>query len=266
MAKRFRRVLRRKRKRANENEEEALQAEEQPLEAPPSEEPPKINVEPSPEEYEALHEELLTLDEPPNNGVDPEPQWLFRHFDEHPPACKVVVDIGANGSYRSNSWHLIARRGWRGVLAEAAEESAARCRRQFLGDFVVEHVAVSDSPGVASFYIATKDGHSSLHRNWPSAKFVSSQQVQVVTLPQLLERHNVPTNFGLLSVDTEGNDPKVIIPMLKDQRWRPRIVVHEIPPRGWRDSLLAECLQVAGYELAASLGHNKIWRRRDDAR
>lgn len=184
--------------------------------------------------------------------------WLQAWFAEHPPSARVVVDVGALHRKNSNSWNLIADDGWRGVLVEPHPHAAQRVREQFQGDFVVVEQAVSNYRGQAPFYISKVAGNHSLLKDWRPDRIQRQIHVNVTTLPELLHKQSVPLNFGALSVDTEGNDYKVIMPLLNDSQWRPDAVIHEI---GRDASIWAPLMEEAGYSLFHQFEDNMLWTR-----
>lgn len=142
---------------------------------------------------------------------------------------RVVVDVGARGKERSNSFDLLKTFGWRGVLVEANPALAAQIREDFAGcDFTLEVCAVSDYEGEATFHIGVNDDVSSLDPAYALGwgEIQGRITVQVTRLPALLERNSVPRDFDLLSVDIEGEDIKVLNDLVANG-WSPRWVIIE---------------------------------------
>lgn len=142
---------------------------------------------------------------------------------------RVVVDVGARGKDRSNSYDLMNSFGWRGLLIEANPNLAANIREEFVGlDMVLEVCAASDYEGEATFHIGINDDVSSLNQDLSEAwgEIAGEIKVQVVRLPTLLERHEVPRDFDVLSVDIEGEDIKVLNDTVA-AGWLPKWVIIE---------------------------------------
>ena len=79
---------------------------------------------------------------------------------------KIIVDVGARGRERSNSFDLLRHFGWRGLLIEANPSLLESIRADFAGtDFFLEFCAVSDYEGRAEFYFGVNDDVSSLSQH-----------------------------------------------------------------------------------------------------
>lgn len=126
---------------------------------------------------------------------------------------RVVVDVGARGRERSNSYDLMKHFGWRGILVEANPNLIASITSEFDGlDLTLINCAVSDYDGEATFHFGVNDDVSSLNLEatlgWGETR--GQTTVSVCRLPALLETHNVPKTFDLFSIDIEGEDIKVL--------------------------------------------------------
>lgn len=142
---------------------------------------------------------------------------------------RVVVDVGARGKERSNSYDLMKSFGWRGVLVEANPALVEQIRVEFAGlDMALEVCAASNFEGEATFHIGINDDVSSLNQDASKGwgETLGEITVQVVRLPTLLERHNVAKDFDLLSIDIEGEDIKVLNDTVASG-WLPRWVIIE---------------------------------------
>ncbi|WP_309627561.1 FkbM family methyltransferase [Brevundimonas sp.] len=142
---------------------------------------------------------------------------------------RVIVDVGARGKERSNSYDLLKSFGWRGILVEANPALADQIRIDFAGlDVALEVCAASDFEGEATFHIGVNDDVSSLNQaaslGW--GETLGEITVKVVRLPTLLERHGVSRDFDLLSIDIEGEDIKVLNDTVA-AGWTPRWVIIE---------------------------------------
>lgn len=155
---------------------------------------------------------------------------LMQAWAEAAVSEKIVVDVGARGRDRSNSYDLMHHFGWRGVLIEANRKLIKQIRREFKGlDFAVVEAAVSDYEGKATFTIGSNDDVSSLNpdaaRSWGPDR--GTMQVKVRRLAAILAEHEVPECFGLLSIDIEGEDLKVLNDLVNESDYRADYVVIE---------------------------------------
>ena len=80
--------------------------------------------------------------------------------------------------------------------------------------------------------------------------------VATVTLAEILSRHNVPDDFGILMVDTEGFD-LIILEQLEHLKGRPRIIVTEdFEPT---DATKYALLERLGYRFVGIWGADSFW-------
>jgi FkbM family methyltransferase len=185
-----------------------------------------------------------------------------------PSAPKVVVDVGANdGFYGSNSFPFVAK-GWRAILIEPHPAVFAQLQERFKRSSHVTclNLACAESSGKRPLFLAT-DGRS------PSLSTLSSDPgllskpgrshesilVPVETLADVLNARQIPKDFGLLSIDTEGMDYEVLLG-LNCSVWHPRVIITEDYES--KDALKAEYLESHNYRLRAHIkGGNTIWSR-----
>jgi FkbM family methyltransferase len=140
-------------------------------------------------------------------------QILIREMVNRTAAHRIVVDVGANGRARSNSYDLLYHFGWRGILIEANPRLLQSIRNEFQGlDYYLVNRAVSDYSGVASFYIGINNDVSSLNRDSTQSWGEVSEHfdVKVDRLADILEPFHIPRDFDLLSIDAEGEDLKIL--------------------------------------------------------
>lgn len=141
----------------------------------------------------------------------------------------IVVDAGARGKERSNSFDLMTSFGWKGILIEANPALIAPITEAFAGtDLTLVSCAVSDFDGEATFHFGANDDVSSLNKtateSWGESK--GETTVTVRRLPAILEEQAVPRNFDLLSIDIEGEDVKVLNDVVA-AGYRPQFVIIE---------------------------------------
>lgn len=142
----------------------------------------------------------------------------------------LVVDVGVRGREGSNSYDLMRWLGWRGLLIEANERLNEQIRREFEGlDYKIVNIAVSDYVGTATFHIGSSDGVSSLNEE-SVLRFGNSGgtvEVSVDKLHSVLAAHSIPKRFGLLSIDIEGEDIRVLNNLIGESDYRPDWIILE---------------------------------------
>ena len=157
-------------------------------------------------------------------------ELLINHWVRDIAQVPIVVDVGARGKERSNSWDLLKYFGFRGLLVEANALLVPQIKKDFGGlDYKLISCAVSNYEGEAEFTIGVNDDVSSLEAKaaeaWGQTKGI--MKVQVQKLPNLLKRENIPHNFFLLSLDIEGEDIKVFNDLVGNSKYRPKFVIIE---------------------------------------
>jgi FkbM family methyltransferase len=184
------------------------------------------------------------------------------------------VKVGAHDGVTADpcSDALLENRAWRGLLIEPVPYCFERLRRSYADErrFRLEPVAIGVRSGSAPFYYADEKAREQLPdlpawydqlgsfdrdhllRHLPGiAPFVVEREVEVRTLPEVLERNGV-REVHLLHVDAEGQD-LAILRTLDFRRWKPLalLVEHALlseAERGELDALLAD----AGYAVEDS--------------
>lgn len=144
--------------------------------------------------------------------------------------CGLVVDVGARGRDRSNSYDLMRHFGWQGLLIEANPGLMDTIKNEFSGlDAHFVSCAVSDYNGRATFTLGSNNDVSSLDpglaANWGATK--GKVDVEVRRLADVLDEHDIPETFDLLSLDIEGEDIKVLNDLIDNSSYRPRWIIIE---------------------------------------
>jgi FkbM family methyltransferase len=149
----------------------------------------------------------------------------------------TFVEVGAHdGVSYSNTWGL-ARAGWRGVYVEPVAELLGRCRAEHAGERCSFHaLAVGAREGeieleLGDVFSTASPAMAEILRGVEWARGAMSgerRRVPVVTLDRLLEREGIAPGFELLVIDVEGYEPQVLAGF-DLRRWRPRLVIVEIP-------------------------------------
>ena len=174
------------------------------------------------------------------------------------------IDVGANDPHLESVTLGFYQRGWRGIniepdLGKFAALVAAR------PDELNLNCALSDQPGLLTFYEVPVEGLSTLDRaiaeNYRANGYPPTERlVEVMTLATLCERHATgPIHF--LKIDVEGHEGGVLAGA-DFTRFRPWIVVleatmpnsQEPSHAGWEPGLLA-----AGYRFVYFDGLNRFY-------
>ncbi len=184
---------------------------------------------------------------------------------------KDIVDVGANGRERSNSYDLLLLFGWRGLLIEANPLLADQIRAEFSGvNYSLVICAVSDFEGAGKLSLGVNTDISSLNPQHTQAwgPISGALEVPVRRLHDILDEHAIPKEFEILSLDIEGHDARVLNDLHKNSQYRPRWVILEgsfnftvtDPAKiGVEHSVLED------YELAGQTTANLILRHRTRA-
>lgn len=141
------------------------------------------------------------------------------------------VDVGCNHPQRYSNTYEFYRKGWHGITIDANSnliEEHRRVRREDAGVCAV----VSDKERDIVFtefhdslVSSVSDSHVDL---WKTLREIKEQRtVRAETLNAILERHEAPHQFDLLSIDVEDHDFEVLR-SLDLQRYRPQMIVIEI--------------------------------------
>jgi FkbM family methyltransferase len=176
----------------------------------------------------------------------------------------TAVDVGAFGKKASNTWNLICEDGWGGLLVEPNPPYARRCQQEFRGNFRVVETAVADYVGRSTLHRYSISGWESLNPDRVTRlrqqstkrapRLRSSVTVPVTTLPKVLAAYHVPAHFGVLSVDTESLDSKVLAPLFASA-WRPAFILVE-------EDCDFQMFRDADYLLLYAQTDEKIWLHR----
>lgn len=151
--------------------------------------------------------------------------WV-NQFAKH----RIVVDVGARGKARSNSYDLMKSFGWRGYLFEANPALIDSIRDDFRGlDVEIIPCAVSDYTGEATFHLGINPDVSSLNADAAAGwgAITGEITVPVERLGNVLRDYGVPQDFDLLSIDIEGEDVKVLNDVIVGFGYRPRWIIIE---------------------------------------
>ena len=203
----------------------------------------------------ATADRMATIEDHSQNG---EFRELLRLMVAESAPTKVIVDVGAHGRDGSNSYDLLKQFGWRGLLIEANPSLAQRIETAFKGlDYNLVACAVSDSEGVGNLSLGVNLGVSSLSsektRVWGPVS--GSIEVPVRRLHNILDEHNIPKTFDILSLDIEGYEARVLNDLHKSSAYRPTWIVME----GSHDFTIADPVKI-GVERAVTEDYEVVSR------
>ena len=195
---------------------------------------------------------------------------LIRQMVNESASQKMVVDIGANGRERSNSYDLLRYFGWQGLLIEANSQRNHAIDTDFAGlNYRLVNCAISDYEGEANFHLGINDDVSSLKEevavSWGPVRGTTT--VVVRPLPSVLSEYAIPSNFDLLSIDAEGEDIRILNDTI-DKGYRPQwIIIEAVHNQGTSslDALGFTELVLTTYKLVDSTVANLILRCSNNA-
>jgi FkbM family methyltransferase len=148
-------------------------------------------------------------------------------FKENPPKHKVFVDVGAYGIDGSNTYHLLEE-GWSGILIEADPLRAQKIRYDCNGkDVKVLNFVIGDSNAEGTFYFRSNPQHNSLLADWHPKERVGESKITLRPLADVLSERNIPRDFDLLSIDTEGMDERIMRKFFESE-YRPKLIITEV--------------------------------------
>jgi FkbM family methyltransferase len=193
---------------------------------------------------------------------------LLNHFISVASKHKIIVDLGARGRERSNSYGLLKYFGWSGLLVEANPRLIANITSEFTGTkFKLLNCAVSDQEGSMPFYIGVNDDVSSLSKDsaayWGQVK--DDVTVDVFRIGRILNEQHIPFDFDVLSLDIEGFDTMVMNDMIENTPYRPGIVIIESSLDFKNTSIISAGMSAAvdaAYELKYQTVANMILVRK----
>lgn len=191
--------------------------------------------------------------------------------------AQFCVDAGAFDGTTGSNTRALFEQGWRGIAIEPNPRSFARLRELYArrADIVCVQVALSDAPRRAApmqFSIGPagvpaqdewqygqvstlNDAFADSYRRSHGYRY-ETVQVEVTTLTAVLERHRAPSRFGLLSVDCEGEDVR-ILQEFDFGRYRPFLVCVECDDE--HRAMYTDVLAPRGYHAVAHTVSNTMF-------
>lgn len=178
----------------------------------------------------------------------------------------VYIDVGANEPKRfSNTWRLY-QHGWSGLAVEPDADLCRAFARARPRDTVVCAALGerAESRVFHRFYesaLNTLDPAMAAQAQEKGWKVMAREPLSVRTLNAVLEEHasKVSRGIDLLSIDAEGLDT-AILRGFDLARYRPRLIVFEVPPMSAvATGESAALLRAAGYQPRARLFNSEMW-------
>jgi hypothetical protein len=145
-----------------------------------------------------------------------EQEIIDRYIDEFHIDSHVAVDIGAGDGIRGSNTYSLFRRGWKGIGIEADATKYRRLQQAYSS--FADVVAVKAA-------------------------------VQPDNIIETLVSHGIDRDFGVLSLDIDGNDYWVLDAILSE--FRPRLIVSE-----YNEKIPPPVRFVVKYDPAFSLRHH----------
>lgn len=187
--------------------------------------------------------------------------FILRHLPDTP--ARFVVDVGANDGYSWSNSYMFGQQGFALLLIEPMPAYAERCRTLYAArpDVHVEEAAITAQVGSTTFHV-NLDAETDLlsMRSSVIREIIPSNKLQAITVPTyplstLLEKHRVPHDYALLTVDAEGMDLEVLRTAQLDV-FRPYFICVEEEVFG---GTIANYLAQWGYRRLETLGPNGIY-------
>ena len=182
-------------------------------------------------------------------------------------ASPTIVDVGAAGVDISNSIDLIATMGWRGLLIEANPHHAELLATE-IAELNADVVccAVAATEGEATFYLGRNHHLSSLNQEMAESWGDTQGEITVTKrrLHKILDEHNIPQNFAVLSLDIEGVDFEVLNDLINSSLYRPDWIIiewgHTIFEATMDDHRLTDAVRTE-YEIVGTTFSNILLKR-----
>lgn len=193
----------------------------------------------------------LTYDKSDDTSQHGEQKIIFQWFSDHPAKHHCLVDVGAFGKYLSNSFGLL-NLDWHGLLIEPSPQRINIVREDFKGLAVnILNIGVNSRHDKIPFYLHGVAGHDSFLREWyPESATDKQVMIDVVPLKDVLQAENIPFDFDLLTIDTEGLDEKIMKKFLSSSEYRPAMIITESTSYADAPGLFAKY----GYDLLTNVG------------
>lgn len=180
---------------------------------------------------------------------------------------KFYVDVGCHNPKRGSNTFLLYKNGWRGILIDLEDVKVLACKLARPRDIVVK-AAVSNVEEFVDIYTPSPFSTNTtidVDALTDSSGYALIDTIKTRTLNSILDEHNCPAEFGLLSIDVEGVDFKVLLSLDFD-KYKPEVICIET----WEshqgiDAILRGAIHTLllknGYGLKAWAGLSTIYKK-----
>jgi FkbM family methyltransferase len=129
-----------------------------------------------------------------------QPILLDYFYRRNKPVHHILVDVGAFGKEMSNSWALLCRPEWKGVLIEPDPDRIKIVQRDFgRKKVVILNVAAGWEDKEIDFHLHSELGHNSFIENWyPQDDTGKTIKIRTRPLADILTECGIPWDFDLL--------------------------------------------------------------------
>ncbi|CAC5387423.1 unnamed protein product [Mytilus coruscus] len=189
------------------------------------------------------------------------------------PYSKLIVDIGANdGFLSSNSFNFI-QHGWNAILVEPLSEQL-HLARHHLSRYIDEYNEKKQFVQYVEAVLGTEDGavkliispdlaamesHVLNEHDYDGTKKVV-RTVPGISVGRFVEDYDIPKNFGILSIDAEGQGNKILHQFI-ELGYKPGYIIYE-DLHEKQDETAPETVQylmTAGYRYLTQRGWNLLF-------
>ena len=170
----------------------------------------------------------------------------------------LIVDIGAgDGEYYSNSEYFIEKLAWDAVLIDGLPSNCEKLADKYLGDSGIKgDVQIHDllvSDKVEEVFFEEDPKHWSLSKIQRDKK----PNNRTSTLSDIFIDLRISTP-GILSIDIEGMDTKVLFEFFMNCNIRPQVII--IEGNEFKDMIAqSEFLRSSGYDFVGGVFPNQIF-------
>lgn len=168
----------------------------------------------------------------------------------------LIVDIGAgDGETISNSKLFVEKYHYKAVLVEPNKTVADKAANLYVNnpDVVVLNLFIDGKAGRGVLTDSPEWTVRTLKRS------TSKGSIEIVTLSQIIRNLSL-NKIGILSIDAEGCDTRILEEFLKASRLRPEIIV--IEGNDEKEKGLQRNLLEKDYDLLTTLNVNQIFAKK----
>jgi len=178
------------------------------------------------------------------------------------------VEFGAtNGFDASNTWILENLFGWSGILVEPNNDYRQALLKN--RNCSIDFRAVWDSSGEKVEFVQMEEAYLSVSKDdiryemEDKLRSASVNQVETISLQELLDTYSAPKHIDFLSVDVEGSELRILTEFFKERKYVIDLVAVE---HNWKDeqSELLSLFTASGYRrVHPKFSHRDYWFKRE---